>query len=727
MTRAPTQYSRVPQQAQSGGLAILRLQAHALWRQQARRFAQQGLTHLRRRRPPDDVRRCLEQAGLTDEALSLCDGLPTALPVGSQYAWRGRPAELAPLAAAADDLASDSGQWQEQFAFLRELADQRAGDLLAECGSLVGRLLHSHGPAAARDALTLVAGALEQSRVQTRQELDDYRSKCWPAGRSPELRLVAESLRHAARPRGRLARLLGRLAPAFSGWVGLSEAQRAAIRRHLRTLNAAQADRYRLALPSARHQALDKLLGGAGRPGQLARLSAPVQAQEHCLENLSRLLGAIQRRPSRRRPVELLLVDSIETVIDPRTKRTLADLYDQRLRQAGYSSQDWADSLAADGLMIDGQVYLPHQWPELGPTALSASFFQSALQYLGLDHSQRDHQAASAEGAFQCLAGVTMLHQDLDSLLGQILPLVIARSKPYATVRPIPGAEPVDLVFLYCHPAQRAAWLEKFPYLKHADEASAAAYALSDPYTVILCQHQLAIAAGALHVFSGAMAKAAQGYKMHQITPFHDRRDYPEHRLLDSRPKDHDAARQLFDAAEKAWLVLPVGNPVTGYALTRPDPRLDHLFAPRTYAPAPSGADFFHQVLKANREFTVLVRASLPHLTDFLEIQERLADENDPGQVAAELVRLGILTRTPSGQYHMAFLPPADAIGVPLGLYTVQIGPTAGLPRDRFIAALQDHDLLYTVLCYGVRDAWQQGQLSDRDVPAFVRQFEDDE
>jgi len=726
MTTTPAQYRRIPQQAQSGGVVILRLPIQRLWREYVARFVSQGLAWLGEGRLLDDVHCHLDEAGLSEGTLSLSDRLPDRLTETSQYTWDGRLADLARLAAASEDLASDSGQWQDQFAYLAELAEQGVADILSGCQTLVAEVLQTHGPAAGRQVLTEVSAALERARQESLHEIDEHHAKYWPASRSPELRMVGESLRHAARPRGRFVPLLRRIPPALAGRLALTDAQRRAIHRHVTTLNAAQADRYRLALLKARRRALDELLGLPGRPGRLSRLSAAIEAQAGCLHDLAQPFAAAQREPRRRRPVELLLVATIQTVIDPRTKRTLADLYDERLRQAGYSSQDWAGGLAAEGLVIHGQVSLPHQWPQLDRTALTASLSRSALQYLGLQRPEAEAHFAKAQGAFQCLAGVTMLDEALTGLVDHILPLVIARARPYATCRPISGTQLPDLTFLYCHSLQRPAWLEKLPFLKHADDAPVAEYAISDPYTVILCQHRLGIPAGALRGLSAAMATAAKGYEAHDVRPFDDRHNYPEHRLLDSRPKDQDTAQRLFDAATKAWLVLPVGEPASGYVLAYCDPRLDHLFTPRAYISVTAGAEFFHQVLKTRPEFAVLVRAALPSLTEFHKTRVRLADENNAECVALELVDLGILRRIPTGQYQMAFLPSAGAFGGPAELYTVECGPTTGLPCDRFVAALQDNDLLFNVLFWAVRDAWQQGRLSAHDVPAFVREFQDE-
>ncbi len=727
MTTISARYNRVPQQAQSAGVAILRLPIQRLWPEYLVRFARQGLVWLGEGRLLDDVHRRLEETGLTEEALSLSDCLPERLPEASHYKWDGRQADLARLAAVSQDLASDSGLWQEQFAYLGELADQGTADIVSACQTLVARVLRSHGPAAGRQVLTEVSATLERARQDSLHRIDEYRAKCWPASRSPELRIVGESLRQAARTRGHLVPLLARFLPALAGRLALSETQRAAIRRHVRTLNTAQADRYHLAILKARRSALEELLGLPGRPGRLSQLFAAVESQVDCLHDLSRLVAAAQPQPARRRPVELLLVDTIHTVINPNTKQTLADLYEERLRQAGYNSQHWANRLAAEGLVICGQVYLPYQWPQLDRPNVVRHLFRSAQHYLGLSRPESAGQPPKPHAALQCLAGVTMLHEALKGLVDQILPLVIARSRPYATCRPIRGAQLPDLTFLYCHPAQRAAWLEKLPYLQHADEATAAAYSIRDPYVLILSQHRLGIPAGALHGFSSAMATAAKGYLAHNTVPFRNRHDYPEYRLLGSRPKDHVAAQHLFDAVVKARLVLPVGAPATGYVLAYSDPRLDHLFAPRTHVPVIAGAEFFHQALQTRAEFAVLVRVAVPRLTEFHEMRVRLASENNSECVAAELVAQGVLKQTPTGQYQMAFLPPTSAFGGLADLYTVDIGVTIGLPRDHFIAAIQNNDLLYNVLFWGVRDAWYTGRLSDNDVPTFVREFQDDE
>lgn len=270
MTRLPAEYRHLPRQTRSAGVAVLRLPVQSLLSQYLASFVRRGIGWLARGRPLADLQRCLEEAGLTQDELSLADGLPTILPPG--YQWDGRMGDLNRLAAAADDLASDSGRWQEQFGHLKELCAQSAQELVVRCETLISRLLSDQGPAAARRMLVHVLGLVQHSHQGLAGEIGQHRTTCWTSVRSAELRLLGENLRHRSRRGGLASRVLERLPAALSSRLWWSEAQRASLRRQITTVNAAHRDRYRQSLFSARLDGLEDLLGREGQQGRLQRL-----------------------------------------------------------------------------------------------------------------------------------------------------------------------------------------------------------------------------------------------------------------------------------------------------------------------------------------------------------------------------------------------------------------------------------------------------------------------
>ena len=312
-------------------------------------------------------------------------------------------------------------------------------------------------------------------------------------------------------------------------------------------------------------------------------------------------MPGFQHHPTRHFATDLLLADDIQTVVDPSTRRTIEDLYDDRLEALSVTPEHWAQSLRRDGLVIGARAYLPHDWNHVGAATVARHLEAAAKRYLGYPNSPGFPEVKPPQTAYEHLAAVTMLAPELSGLLGQIMPTLVRRSGPYATYRPIAGAEPQVHAFLYCHPGQRKAWKDLFRNeFAIADDANAAAYGIRDSHRIMLYRVALAIPGGAHRGLSKWMADANEGYRTNVAKPLYNRRDYPEQRLLGMRVKSHADAEQLFAAAEKARLVHPIGNPPTGFVLSRPDPRVDDLFRCVQIVPDWHDAKFFfgtHQEL----------------------------------------------------------------------------------------------------------------------------------
>ena len=726
MSTVPTTYAHPSRQTRSAGFLTLRLPfADRLAPQYLARFLGRTCAHLAAGSQPDNVLRELDSAGLQDETLSMVEHFLASRP--PHVEWNGRQPDLLRLAALAEDLSCDNGDWRQRCADLGEIAEQAVSELLSRAGIFSQEVLRCHGSVGAQLALTKIRQKLDQARHEIQAELDQYPLGTWSPSRSEELRQAAVHLRRYARPRKPLARLLVRFRPQSRySWL-LDEAQRSRIGRIVTLLNTAWAARHRLASLQARRDALNNLCGRPGNTGSLDKHLDIVRRHDEHLATLAQCCEASCVRPSHRLATELLLADNIQTVIDPRTRRTIEDLYDDRLETLGITPEHWAQLLRRDGLVIGGRAYLPHDWNHLDPATVGRQLEAATKRHLGYPDSPGFPEVKPPQTAYEHLAAVTMLDPELSGLLNQIVPTLVRHTAPYATYRPIAKAEAQVHAFLYCHLAQRKEWRGLFQNeFAIADDANAAAYGIRDPHRIILCRVALAIPGGALHGLSQWMAVANEGYRMNVAKPLYNRRDYPEQRLLAKRVKSHADAEQVFAAAEKSRLVHAIGNPPTGFVLARPDPRVNDLFQSARIMPDWHDAQFFFGLVKDNSDFGIFVQQVFPHLVDFPQTQLRLAGEHDLDFVAGELVKLGILDRNPAGQYRLARTPTATLASTPAGVYSADSSVVTGLDRDRFVAALYSHDELYNILFFAIRDAWQRHELSENDVPASVRQFQDD-
>jgi hypothetical protein len=726
MLTLPATYAQPSRQTRSAACLTLRLPfADRLVSQYLAHFLGRSCAHLAAGSQPDTVLRELDTAGLQDEALSMVEHFLASRP--PRVEWNGRQPDLLRLAALAEDLSCDNGDWRQRCADLGDIAEQAATDLFSRTGILCQKVLRCHGSAGAQLALTRIRQKLDQVRHDNQTELDHYPLGTWSPARSEELRQAATHLRSYARPRKLSARLLLRFRPQSPyAWL-LDEAQRSRIGRVVALLNTAWTDRHRLALLQARREALDNLCGRPGATGLLDKHLDIVRRQDEHLATLAQSCEALCSRPLQNRATELLLADSIQTVVDPQTRRTIEDLYDARLETLGVTPEQWAQSLRRDGLVVGGRAYLPHDWNHLDAATVGRHLQAATKRYLGYPVSAGFPEVKPPQTAYEHLAAVTMLDPELSGLLNQIVPSMVRRSGPYATYRPLAKAEAQVHAFLFCHPSQRGEWTTLFQNeFAIADDANAAAYAIHDPHRIMLCRLALAIPGGALHGLSQWMAVANEGYRTNVAKPLFNRRDYPEQRLLGSRVKSHADAQQMFAAAEKARLVHAIGNPPTSFILSRPDPRVAHLFQPPRLVADWHDAKFFFELVRNSSDFGLFVQQAFPHLADFPQTQARLAGEHDEDLVAGELVKMGILDRNAAGQYRLTTTPSVIPSCVPAGVYSTAPALVTGLDRDRFVAALYSHDELYNILFFSVRDAWQRHELSENDVPTSVRQFQDD-
>lgn len=720
-------YSKISRQTQSRGMVVLRIPTETLLPGFLERFCQKAVQCLDAGQPLDDLQRQLDVHQLDDDALSAREWLPEDPP--SPLPDVQTLADLERSAAVAEDMTAEQGAWRDEFRDLEDRAREAATDFTQRAESALNDAHQDHGPRPLRQLYATIVRRLGKTRQEVRAKIEKQRMTIFASSAQERLRATAGQLRRFARFRGSFKKLLLKIRPNAPLLLWMDDARRSRIKRVLDELNHVRTERYAYLRLLAQRDLLDELLGRSGRPGRLDALLYSVNRQEQLFERLAEAFTPRTNNTPAPGGTELLLVDGPDTVINPKTGRTMYDLYTDRIRRCGASPEQWARQLRTEGLIVDGRPCLPHDWVHFDVDRLARHLRTAAETYLGYQSPGTPVDLRHPQTPYEQIAAVMPTDAELCPLLERIVPALVARSAPYATFRPIAGAPVKPHCLLLCHPTIRAA-LEPLllTQLKLSDPKNYRAYATRNPHVVILTQFALDIPGGALTGLWQWMSIANEAHRRGVCRPHCDRRDVPEVRYLDKRVRDHNDCREMFMAARKVGLLTPVGDPVTGYALARSDPRVDHLFAPHRLVPQWHDACSFHNLLNQGQQFVEFVQRVFPRLTTFRQLAHRLAGQLDAETVAEELVDLGILQRGAAPRYRINYIPPIDALGrLPEGLYASEPGERAGLPEDDFIMALlnKDLDLLYNILRWGLCDAVQLGQLSNNDAPRSVLQFLD--
>jgi len=394
-------------------------------------------------------------------------------------------------------------------------------------------------------------------------------------------------------------------------------------------------------------------------------------------------------------------------------------------RQARATPQGLAHLFQREGILVNGVPRRPSEWSDEEPAKLSSALVAAARHYLGFRGRDSSPDIEQPQTAVDFIASITLSDPILRPLLERCLPEFSRRSLPYATFRPIAGADPKTLAFLFCHPAQRKT-LEDLLLVEanlsnpsNAEPEVARQYQIDTPYVAMLLQYALACPGGAQVDLQRAMRHANRMLAANKVPPlFEANQNLPEVRLLPHRPDDYDDACHLFRVAADARIMVPVGSGAERYNLLKTEPRLRTLFAPDQFVSDWKTAEFFQDQLKTGA-FVDFVQATYSHIADWITIVQQLRSQSVPEQVAGELVRLGILEANPHGLYRMTQVPSTRHARVPYGLYRPVPGPMRGLSEDEFVAELIRNDWLYNTVFWQVADALDQQRICPSQVPPF--------
>jgi hypothetical protein len=607
---------------------------------------------------------------------------------------------LLQLAEACEDHARDDGAWCERYT--RELEVPKE-DALSTIHKAAVRLKER----AARDN-GIKQAALILHFLSDRVREGPRPARHWTARDAQELREHAQTIRNLANPRGFWG-WVGKVRPQTSAKLFLSEAQRGTIERRIYpALQQAAHKRYEELVRRAQEDIRRRFLGEPPvEQGIVGALLTELETQRAFFAQLS--TEPPQSAVAQAAPHEILLVPTLDTVIDAGNKTCFGTLFDRALAQAGCSPKALADKLLRKGIRHAERVYRPAEWYKLNPVEVRNALLRFVRHYLGTDKPEAPIDLQDPCSALEHAAQTTLVHPALENLLKGVLADWVRRSMPYGELNPVPNSHRRAHALLYCYPSDRANFdrlLGPILTINNSKE-EAGAYQTGNPYVAFLCQYQLAQPLAYLR-------HLPKWYKQGSGAPTHiDCRLYPEFRRLNQRPSDWDDAQALFASARKLGVIRPHAG---GFVLARPHPELDALFAAQVPCAAWKTGKTLHQLL-GRTEFQRAIETAFPGGT-----QAALADliRQEPDSAAQNLIRLGVLEGGPAGLYRYAGQPAGE---VTKDLFTWTAGPLSGLSEDEFVGRLLANDLLYSILFFQVSDALVAGQLTVADVPRFLAGF----
>ncbi len=724
MTR-PTDIQRIPTPTQSLGTATLRLDFLGRWSEFADRFLRDGVRSLWTAAATDDPDRRLEESELGPDAFTLDRWF------GGQEPRRPRldftVKSLRRLANDLDDLADDAGGWRDDWRdVLRDLAKESLGEVTDAALALVRRVAEEDGPAAARQVLHRLRGLAEAEF----RRLEADRSR-WTVEQSARLRAAAPMVRGMTRPRSWTARVWFHLRKDASArrWLRDGQLKDAAKAQQL-AAQAAQ-DRYAIDLARAKRHVLEKLGARPGTPGVLDDLATEIADRERFFAEIAPPAAPALERPDD--PTVIDLVPDLDTPLNPTDRTTLEHVYRAEAAKVGCTPAAFAARLR-DGLEIRGRRLIPGRWAEMPLIEVRAALGVELGRYLGTEDPSRRLDTTEPTTALEAAAAISLTHPCLRWRLDENIDEWVRRAQPYAVFRPIQGVDPVHVRVLYCHSSQRVFWCEQLPELPvppRALEPELAAanghldgFALANPFEAILSTFAFGLPG---HAQPSFLKGIYLGHRMRRRDdapePMHDLDGAPELRILDEREDGQADAIALLDAAIHGRVAIPLKGTPLRFALSRPEPTVDDLFAETVVEAEWRSAAVVHEQMRKT-SFKALVEMLHPEIEGWYDRSARLAEHHDPDHVAGELTRLGVLEAGEARTYRMARRPdrPEHASK---HFFAVRRGRLVGLTREEFLGHLIRDDWFYNVVFWRVVDELAKGNLARTEVPESLVRYVD--
>lgn len=722
MRRIKALYSRPPRQVHSHASVELRLPFARLLDLYLPRFLQQTVDLLATGYRVPNVERLLEVEQLRTAWLQWLDADLAGTPPALSFA--PRLSRVHDTAAVLNDLASDEGTWTQEIRDSLSAIPDTAQCLVERLHTALRTILEQDGPEAARQLIEFFMDNLAEERETLSPQHERFLRGAWTAGRRADLRATAERLREITANVSWWKRGLHKIAPKLTRSLLLSDIDKYHLRKAIDQANDAYRDRHQAMTHQVRLEVINQLLGKDDQPGLLVREFLRIQQQIAVLQSFAGT--APLPSPASSDPTTIELVNNLDTVIDTQSGLTFGDHWDHCLESAGFNPESFAQRVRSHGLMVNGRRYRVDEWCQIVPEARASAMMAAVRHYFGADEIDRPLRYDDPVFPIDHLAAVKLTDKALRPLINQRVPELNRLIAHFAPNHPIAEADPRQMVFLYCEASQRTAWHE---YLgmntkltipeKHGSEP----YHLDNPHVLVLINATLGIPGGTLMGYQRWTATGNRARREHPQPPLFPRSDYKETRLIDERDNSSTACEHLFDAGRKCGAIFVVSQSAPErFATSRPDDRVDHLFARQRMAPSWESPEHFHGLLQNGSAFVMFVERQFK-LGDFRHFAERLRQEHDAERVAQSLQQLNVIERNRVGQCRILCAHDGLPDGLTEQLYEAQDMQLVGLERHEFTAALQrDHDL-HNLLFWSVLDAFQLGELVESDVPASIRDY----
>ncbi|MEZ5941116.1 MAG: hypothetical protein R3C18_06980 [Planctomycetaceae bacterium] len=634
-----------------------------------------------------------------------------------RFTFDGKRSSIQQAAVAAEDLSAARGTWEDEWQSQQELAVAAEAELLQQMGQQLQEIRTRHGESAGKRQLDAWQQELRRFQRQVQQQLSRMKQPS------------AESLR---RNSGLLAGLLKpvtacqRIAQWFvpesrSTWL-LTYRQQSEQKRAFRELNDAATQEHQRQVLAAQATLLDRLLGANGQPGTFESLRQPLVETQAKLTGAAQLLDSrccSSQQLSHAHSCLILVAERLEAVIDPKSGTTVLDLFLELTEQSGCTPANLAAELHRRGIRHHGQRIPVSQWEQFSAIQIAQMVQRLVERIIGVADLQRPLSVDLPEQPIDRIAGITLASPELRHLVEQQIKPLVDRSMPYVKLEVVSGIRLAQRASLYAHKQQFPFWQGQLrSYIRLTDTDDATAYSTDNPWVLTLHQEYYGAPAGAMADVWKWFSKANQAQQRGMTTPHLDRAGIPEHRLLSERVNDRQDSRALFAAAVLAKIVFPLPAQSGRFAMSQFDSRLHQLFADVQFTPRSVSPEFM-QGLLSNGRFRDFCQRAFKGGAELRQQFDVLAGEPNADRVSDQLTHLGVITKQ-GDDCRIAHQLPRMTPDVVPGLYDEQFGPVHGLSEDEFISTLGRNDLLYSVLFCKVLDAYEQGWLSENEIPKSV-------
>ena len=400
------------------------------------------------------------------------------------------------------------------------------------------------------------------------------------------------------------------------------------------------------------------------------------------------------------------LVDSIHQKVDGDV--TLEPSFKVAFAQAGCGVDQFLSALRR-GLTIGGRLVRPGDLAKM-----DASTASRALVEFG-----RDFFAVAIPDVLKIDFG----RPELQLTLAKKLMTMIQKGQPHLTFDKIQGAEEKHESYLFCHREFRPA-IESYlnGRVRFGNAADDPRFLIQEKHVISFSSSVLGAGHSRTDYFRGLYRRArlmAQG----KFESIHNHpEDLANPLAISERPTGVQDSRDLFELATTVGAVTEfAGVNECGYICSPFDetikPRFTDLICERRLIPA----ELFRKYLTQGW-FQRCVHLGFPDLGKdcierLIESGEQLTDE----QIADRLCELTIMEKTPGG-YRFGKVQSGD---LPLHdlLFQYRSSKPRPLSRENFVAAMMQHDDLYTRVLVDVVMAEAAGKLAEHQLPAFAQQM----